>query len=106
MTAGELTIDAVARTASLASEPLVLAKREFDLLNFLARNPGRAFTRQQLLSAVWGGGFEGYEHTVNSHINRLRAKLEPDPAQPKLIVTVWGTGYRFNTEGPARGSDA
>ena len=106
VTAGELTIDAVARTASLASEPLLLAKREFDLLNFLARNPGRAFTRQQLLSAVWGSGFEGYEHTVNSHINRLRAKLEPDPAQPKLIVTVWGTGYRFNTEGLALGSDA
>ena len=106
VTAGELTIDAVARTASLASEPLVLAKREFDLLTFLARNPGRAFTRQQLLSAVWGSGFEGFEHTVNSHINRLRAKLEPDPARPKLIVTVWGTGYRFNAESPARRSDA
>ena len=106
VTAGELTIDAAARTASLSNESLTLAKREFDLLTFLARNPGRAFTRQQLLSAVWGSGFEGYEHTVNSHINRLRAKLEPDPARPKLIVTVWGTGYRFNAEGPASGSDA
>ena len=106
VTVGELTIDAAARTASLSNESLTLAKREFDLLTFLARNPGRAFTRQQLLSAVWGSGFEGYEHTVNSHINRLRAKLEPDPARPKLIVTVWGTGYRFNAEGPASGSDA
>ena len=106
VTAGELTIDAAARTASLSNESLTLAKREFDLLTFLARNPGRAFTRQQLLSAVWGSGFEGYEHTVNSHINRLRAKLEPDPARPKIIVTVWGTGYRFNAEGPASGSDA
>ena len=103
--AGELTIDTVARTAFFAREPLALAKREFDLLTYLARNPGRAFTRQQLLSAVWGSGFEGYEHTVNSHINRLRAKLETDHTRPKLIVTVWGTGYRFNADGNTGGLD-
>jgi DNA-binding response OmpR family regulator len=59
-------------------------------------NPGRVFRRLELLDSVWGYGHEGYEHTVNSHINRLRAKVEEDPAQPELIVTVWGVGYKMN----------
>lgn len=72
--------------------PLTL--REFDLLNFLVRHPGRAFSRAELLERVWGAAFDGYEHTVNSHINRLRTKVEVDPRDPRRIVTVWGVGYR------------
>ncbi len=66
-----------------------------DLLNYFARNPGRVFRRAELLDKVWGYGHEGYEHTVNSHINRLRAKIETDPSRPDKIVTVWGVGYKF-----------
>ena len=77
--------------------PLTL--REFDLLHFLARHPGRPFSRGELLQRVWGSGFDGYEHTVNSHINRLRSKLEDDPREPRRIVTVWGVGYRFDGAG-------
>jgi DNA-binding response OmpR family regulator len=73
-----------------------LTLREFDLLHFLARHAGRAFSRSELLQRVWGAGFEGYEHTVNSHINRLRTKIEDDPREPRRIVTVWGLGYRFD----------
>lgn len=94
---GPLHIDPAARAVRLHGKPVGLTGREFDLLLYFARHPGRAFTRAQLLAAVWGAGFEGYEHTVNSHINRLRAKLEPAPARPGYIVTVWGTGYRFDT---------
>ena len=74
--------------------PLTL--REFDLLHFLVRHPGQAFGRSELLARVWGAGFDGYEHTVNSHINRLRSKVEADPREPLCIVTVWGVGYRFD----------
>jgi DNA-binding response OmpR family regulator len=96
LTIGRLRIDAAARTAALADCALQLTAREFDLLAHFANHPGRVFTRQELLHAVWGSGFEGYEYTVNSHINRLRAKLEPTPASPQFIVTVWGLGYRFD----------
>ncbi len=74
---------------------LPLTLREFDLLHFLLRHPGRAFGRSELLQRVWGAGFDGYEHTVNSHINRLRTKIEDDPREPRRIITVWGVGYRF-----------
>ena len=70
--------------------------REFDLLEHFARHPGRVFKRDDLLNSVWGYGHEGYEHTVNSHINRLRAKIEPEPSHPKFIITVWGVGYKFD----------
>ena len=73
-----------------------LTAREFDLLLHFARHPGCVFSRAQLLDSVWGYGHDGYEHTVNSHINRLRAKIEHDPAHPELIVTVWGVGYKIN----------
>ena len=76
------------------SVPLTL--REFDLLAFLARHPGRTFARDALLQRVWGAGFDGYEHTVNSHINRLRAKVEAEAGAARLIETVWGVGYRFS----------
>ena len=79
--------------------PIPLTLREFDLLHFLARHPGQAFSRS-LLQRVWGTGFDGYEHTVNSHINRLRNKIEDDPRNPQRIVTVWGVGYRFEDTVP------
>ncbi len=92
---GPLTIDTAGRQVTMDGAPLSLTAREFDLLLHFARHPGRVFSRAQLLDNVWGYGHDGYEHTVNSHINRLRAKIEPDPAQPEFIVTVWGVGYKF-----------
>ena len=72
--------------------------REFDLLAFLMRNAGQTFSRAQLLDRVWGMRSDAYEHTVSSHINRLRAKLERDPARPRYLLTVWGMGYRFTED--------
>lgn len=95
---GDLRIDPEQRRAHRAGKEIELTAREFDLLNHFASNPGRVFNRAQLLDSVWGYGHEGYEHTVNSHINRLRAKLEPDPATPLFIQTVWGVGYRFQIQ--------
>ena len=92
---GALAIDPAARRVTLAGEPVALTAREFDLLLHFARHPGRVFTREQLLDTVWGGAHGGYAHTVNSHINRLRAKIENDAADPRWIQTVWGVGYRF-----------
>jgi DNA-binding response OmpR family regulator len=89
----ELRQNGVATGKANATTTLTL--REFDLLHFLARHAGRAFSRSELLQRVWGAGFDGFEHTVNSHINRLRTKIEDDPREPKRIVTVWGLGYRF-----------
>jgi DNA-binding response OmpR family regulator len=85
-------------TPSQPEGQVPLTLREFDLLYFLARHAGRAFARGELLQRVWGAGFDGYEHTVNSHINRLRNKIEDDPRQPRHIVTVWGVGYRFEAQ--------
>ena len=89
-------LDTERRALLRNGQALTLTLREFDLLLFLARHPDQAFSRADLLQRVWGAGFDGYEHTVNSHINRLRAKVEQDPRDPKLIETVWGVGYRFN----------
>jgi DNA-binding response OmpR family regulator len=97
---GCVTIDPTTRGATIRGEPIDLTAREFDLLHHFATNPGRVFRRLELLDSVWGYGHDGYEHTVNSHINRLRAKIERDPAHPDLIVTVWGVGYKMN---PAAG---
>ncbi|AWY42893.1 response regulator [Pseudomonas putida] len=90
-----LAIDPITREASLEGRRLDLTPREFDLLYFFARQPGKVFSRMDLLNAVWGYSHEGYEHTVNTHINRLRSKIETDPAQPARILTVWGRGYKF-----------
>jgi DNA-binding response OmpR family regulator len=95
LTIGPLTINPDGREVAVDGKPMALTAREFDLLLHFARHPGRVFSRAQLLDNVWGYGHDGYEHTVNSHINRLRSKIEPDPAQPKFIVTVWGVGYRL-----------
>jgi DNA-binding response OmpR family regulator len=90
-----LTLDPVARSAWLEGKALELTPREFDLLSFFARHPDRVFSRLSLLNEVWGYSHDGYEHTVNTHINRLRTKIEADPAAPKRILTVWGHGYKF-----------
>jgi len=92
--AGDLAIDPDKRSATLKGRNVDLTAKEFDLLLHFARNPGRVYTRSQLLDMVWGYGHDGYEHTVNSHINRLRAKIEKDPAHPAYILTVWGVGYK------------
>jgi len=94
--AGGMGIDPDKRQVTIAGAPVELTAREFDLLLQFARHPGRVYTRQQLLDMVWGYGHDGYEHTVNSHINRLRAKIETDPSHPAYILTVWGVGYKFN----------
>src|SRR5690606_30558475 len=96
---GELQIDCASREVRINGRPVALTAKEFDLLAHFARNPGRAFTRMQLLDSVWGTSFEGYEHNVNTHINRLRSKIEIDPAQPRYVLTVRGVGYRFTDEG-------
>lgn len=92
---GELSINSTKRLVSLAQNPIELTAKEFDLLWYFATQPGRVFTRAQLLDSVWGYGHEGYEHTVNSHINRLRAKIELNPNKPEYVLTVWGVGYKF-----------
>ena len=92
---GDVVLMPHARTATRAGADLALTAKEFDLLALLARDRGRAFSRQELLDRVWGLQFAGYGHTVNTHINRLRAKVEPDPANPTHVQTVWGVGYRL-----------
>jgi DNA-binding response OmpR family regulator len=95
-----LRIDLERREVLLAGQPIELTAKEFDLLTCFARSPGRVFTRAQLLDQVWGYTHSGYEHTVNSHINRLRNKIERDPANPDYVQTVWGVGYKFAERRP------
>ena len=90
-----LVINKTSREVALEGHPVDLTSTEFDLLLYMASNPGRAFSREQLLNAVWGYTSNAYEHTVNTHINRLRAKIEKSAGDPQLIQTVWGVGYRF-----------
>jgi len=92
---GDISIDTAKRRVTIGTREVELTAKEFDLLQHFASNPGLVFTRMQLLEQVWGYRYEGYEHTVNSHINRLRAKIEKNPAQPVYVLTVWGVGYRF-----------
>ena len=92
---GDLLLDLDQREARRAGVALDLTAKEFDLLAHFVQHPGRVFSRAELLNQVWGMTHEAFEHTVSSHINRLRAKLEPDPANPLYIVTVWGVGYRL-----------
>lgn len=101
---GGLRIDPEQRTVLVDEVPVSLTAKEFDLLSEFARHPGRVYTRSDLLDRVWGYRHEGYEHTVNSHINRLRSKIEPDRGQPRYIQTVWGVGYRFADPLSAAGS--
>ncbi|MFZ5510077.1 MAG: winged helix-turn-helix domain-containing protein [Pseudomonadota bacterium] len=93
-----LVIDPGARQVLRAGQPIGLTEKEFDLLHLFARNPGRVYARSQILDLVWGYGSSVYEYTVTSHINRLRAKIEKDPANPTIIQTVWGVGYRLQAD--------
>jgi DNA-binding response OmpR family regulator len=95
---GDRSIDPMRRAIRRGDSLLPLTLREFDLLYFLARHPGQVFSRGDLLNCIWGAGFDGYEHTVNSHINRLRGKIEDDAQNPRWIQTIWGVGYRFGGE--------
>lgn len=92
---GDLIIEPEKRNVTHKGKRVELTAKEFDLLHHFVGNPGKVYTRSQLLDQVWGYGHDGYEHTVNSHINRLRAKIEEDPARPRYVLTVWGVGYKF-----------
>ena len=102
---GALRIETGKHRVSIGGREIALTAREFDLLVHFARRPGQVFNRGQLLDQVWGYNHEGYEHTVNSHINRLRAKIESDPSKPEYILTVWGVGYRFSDRLDAGGPE-
>lgn len=91
----DIIMDVPARLVAVSGREVELTAKEFDLLLHFARNPGRVFTRDQLLELVWGYAHETFQHTVNAHIHRLRGKIEPDPARPIYIQTVWGVGYKF-----------
>lgn len=93
---GSLEVDIDTHKVSIEGRSIDLTAREFELLHHFVKRPGRVYSRAQLLDMVWGYGHEGYEHTVNSHINRLRAKIEVDPTHPEYILTIWGVGYKFN----------
>ncbi|RYG38449.1 response regulator transcription factor [bacterium] len=95
---GDLRIETSKRRVTLRGEPVSLTVKEFDLLALFAQEPGRVYTRENLLDGVWGPGYHGYEHTVNTHINRLRGKIEDDPAKPRYLQTIWGVGYRLAEE--------
>ena len=95
---GDLRIDIEMRKVTVDERKVDLSPKEFELLILLASNAGKSYNRSRLLNLVWGYDFEGYEHTVNSHINRLRAKIEPDMAKQIYILTTWGVGYKFNEE--------
>ncbi len=93
-----LTLNPVKHKVVLNDKVVDLTAKEFDLLKLFMQQIGKTFSREELLSKVWGYSYSGYEHTVNSHINRLRIKIENDPAHPTYILTVWGVGYKFNDE--------
>jgi DNA-binding response OmpR family regulator len=95
---GPLKIDHGKRKVQVGGEQIQLTVKEYDLLYTLASRPGRTFSRRQLLDLIWEQDAEVYEHTVNSHVNRLRNKVETDPNRPQMILTVWGVGYRFTEE--------
>jgi len=92
---GSLVIDTERRAVTIADKPVQLRAKEFALLREFASHPGKVYSRTALLEAVWKYGHEGYRHTVNTHINRLRMKIEKDPARPSLIRTVHGVGYQL-----------
>lgn len=94
----ELSIDIEKRKVVVGDKKIELSPKEFELLVLMASHPGKSYSRTDLLKLIWGYDFDGYEHTVNSHINRLRAKIESDMNEPKFILTTWGVGYKFNEE--------
>jgi DNA-binding response OmpR family regulator len=90
-----LILDTAKRKVTLHGETIELTSKEYDLLLLFFSNPGKSYSREELLNIVWGYSYEGYSHTVNSHINRLRSKIEEELSEPHFIRTVWGVGYRF-----------
>ena len=92
----DLIIDINKRKASVRGGRIELTNKEFDLLVLLAKHQGKTFSRHELLELIWGVTFSGYEHTITSHINRLRIKIESNLQRPEYILTAWGTGYRFS----------
>jgi DNA-binding response OmpR family regulator len=96
--AAEVTLDLTRHSASVAGKPLDLTPTEFELLRAMASEPGRAFSRMELLDVVQGEAYEGYERTIDTHIKNLRVKLEPDSKNPHYILTVYGVGYKFVEE--------
>lgn len=92
---GNLRIDPVRREVTIGEKHVELTPKEFDLLRLFASNPGRVFPRKYLLEKIWDYSYEGYDRTIDSHINRLRAKVEQNPDNPQLVLTVWGIGYKF-----------
>ena len=98
ITCGKLTIDPQKRKVMLKGKKIELTPKEFDLLYLFMSNPGKSYSRERLLNLAWGYEFTGYEHTVNSHINRLRSKIETDLESPQYILTTWGVGYRFTED--------
>ena len=99
----DLVVDPARRQVTRRGAPVHLTVREFDLLHFLVRHPDRPFTRMQLLEKIWGISYEGYDRTIDSHVQRLRAKIEDDPANPRFVRTVWGVGYKLASEGEPEG---
>ena len=96
---GHITIDPERRSAEKNGVPVELTLKEFDLIEFLMRNPGRVYSRESLLDLVWGYDYQGDTRTVDVHVRRLREKLELNPAQPEYIITKWGVGYYFADRG-------
>jgi len=95
---GRLRIDPAKREVSVGDRQVELTPKEFELLRLFASNPGRVFPRKYLLEKIWDYSYEGYDRTIDSHINRLRAKIEDNPETPQLVLTVWGIGYKFSDE--------
>jgi len=95
---GELAVDLAKRSVTVGDQPISLTPTEFDLLSVMARNPGRPFTRAQLMDLVYDVAYAGYDRAIDSHIKNLRRKIEPDPRQPRYVLTVYGVGYKFCEE--------
>ena len=95
---GRLRIDPAKREVSVGDRQIELTPKEFELLRLFASHPGRVFPRKYLLEKIWDYSYEGYDRTIDSHINRLRAKIEDNPENPQMVLTVWGIGYKFNDE--------
>ena len=95
---GDLAVDLANRSVTVAGEPVSLTPTEFDLLAILARNPGRPFTRAQLLDLVYDVAYAGYDRAIDSHVKNLRRKIEPDPREPRYVLTVYGVGYKLGDE--------
>jgi two-component system alkaline phosphatase synthesis response regulator PhoP len=98
ITRGRLRIDPARREVTIGERQVELTPKEFDLLRLFAANPGRVFPRKYLLEKIWDYSYEGYDRTIDSHINRLRAKIEENPENPQMVLTVWGIGYKFSDE--------